>query len=63
MVQQLIGLEAKMRQYEDGERFVAAVEAAGGPELLGLAWRAPDALPTLDEIRDPPSWMRRVRAG
>jgi coenzyme F420 biosynthesis associated uncharacterized protein len=63
LLQQLIGLEAKMRQYEDGEQFVAAVEAAGGPEMLGLAWRAPDALPTLDEIRDPPSWMRRVRAG
>jgi len=61
LLQQLIGLEAKMRQYEDGERFVAAVESAGGPELLGLAWRAPEALPSLDEIRDPPSWVHRVR--
>jgi uncharacterized protein (DUF2342 family) len=50
-----------MRQYEDGERFVAAVESAGGPELLGLAWSEPEALPSLDEIRDPPSWVRRVR--
>ena len=60
---QLIGLEAKMRQYEEGERFVAEVEKLGGPELLGLAWNGPDSLPSLDEIRDPPSWVSRVRVG
>jgi putative hydrolase len=63
VLQQLIGLEAKMRQYEEGERFVAEVEELGGPELLGLAWNGPDSLPSLDEIRDPPSWVSRVRVG
>ena len=29
-----IGLEAKINQYEQGERFIHAVEAVGGPELL-----------------------------
>src|SRR5262249_17740686 len=33
-LQRLIGLEAKLRQYERGERFIAAVEAEGGPELF-----------------------------
>ena len=49
----LIGLEAKMNQYEQGERFIEAVEAAGGPELLHRAFDAPQNLPTLDEIRAP----------
>ncbi|MGH9187188.1 MAG: zinc-dependent metalloprotease, partial [Acidimicrobiales bacterium] len=34
LLQKLIGLEAKLNQYEQGERFIAAVEAEGGPELL-----------------------------
>ncbi len=30
ILQQLIGIEAKLRQYEEGERFIAAVEESGG---------------------------------
>ena len=38
VMSRLLGLEAKMRQYAEGEQFVESVEAAGGPELLkGLA--------------------------
>jgi coenzyme F420 biosynthesis associated uncharacterized protein len=57
----LIGLEAKMRQYEQGERFIEAVEAAGGQELLHRAFDAPANLPTLAEIRSPDRWIDRVR--
>ncbi len=60
LLQQLIGLEAKLRQYEEGERFIAAVEGSGGPELLDVAWRGPEWLPTLGEIRDPGRWISRV---
>jgi coenzyme F420 biosynthesis associated uncharacterized protein len=60
-VQRLVGLEAKLRQYEMGERFIEAVEAAGGPALLDQAWRGPDWLPTLAEIRQPPLWIARIR--
>ena len=59
--QQLIGLEAKLRQYADGERFVRAIESAGGPELLALAWQGPDNLPTAAEIQAPDRWASRVR--
>ena len=41
LLQQLIGIEAKLRQYEEGERFIAAVEDSGGTELLDRAWRGP----------------------
>ncbi|HEX2039153.1 MAG TPA: zinc-dependent metalloprotease [Acidimicrobiales bacterium] len=61
LLQKLLGLEAKMRQYEQGERFVEAVERAGGPELLARAWEGPEWLPSLPEIREPASWIARVQ--
>ncbi len=60
LLQQLIGLESKLRQYEEGERFIAAVEGSGGPELLDRVWRGPEWLPTLVEIRNPSAWISRV---
>jgi coenzyme F420 biosynthesis associated uncharacterized protein len=62
LLQQLIGIEAKLRQYEEGERFIAAVEGSGGTELLERAWRGPEWLPSLVEIRDPSAWISRVGA-
>ncbi|HEY5097043.1 MAG TPA: zinc-dependent metalloprotease [Acidimicrobiales bacterium] len=62
LLQQLIGIEAKLRQYEEGERFIAAVEDSGGPELLDRAWRGPEWLPSLIEIRNPSDWISRVGA-
>ena len=60
LIQRLLGLEAKMSQYEQGEEFIAAVEAVGGTPLLDRAWESPANLPTLDEIRDPQRWIDRV---
>jgi coenzyme F420 biosynthesis associated uncharacterized protein len=60
MLQKLIGLEAKMKQYEQGERFIEAVEKEGGTELLDQAWVEPGNLPTIAEIRDPDAWIARV---
>jgi putative hydrolase len=62
VLQKLLGLEAKMKQYEQGEEFIAAVEAAGGPALLERAWEGPGFLPSLPEIRDPALWIARVQA-
>ncbi|MEY2397375.1 MAG: hypothetical protein QOJ00_549 [Actinomycetota bacterium] len=59
-IQQIAGLDAKMKQYEQGERFIEAVEAVGGPELLARAWEGSQNLPTLGEIREPAAWIRRV---
>jgi len=61
VLQKLLGLEAKMKQYEQGERFIERVEGAGGPELLATVWQSPDLLPDLTEIRDPDRWLQRVR--
>jgi coenzyme F420 biosynthesis associated uncharacterized protein len=62
LMQQLIGMDAKLRQYEQGEQFIEAVEKVGGPALLARVWEAPDRLPTLDEIRDPSSWVDRMNS-
>ena len=60
MLQRLIGLEAKMKQYEQGERFIEAVEREGGTELLDQAWVEPANLPSIAEIREPATWIARV---
>jgi uncharacterized protein (DUF2342 family) len=56
----VIGLEAKMNQYAQGEAFIEAVESAGGRRLLDTAWEGPDRLPSLAEIREPQRWIERV---
>ena len=61
LLQRLIGIEAKINQYQAGERFIAAVEKVGGPELVDRAWIGPENLPTMAEIRDPDVWIARVR--
>jgi coenzyme F420 biosynthesis associated uncharacterized protein len=61
LFQQLIGLEAKMNQYEQGERFITAVESAGGTELLDHVWQDPTNLPSIEEIRDPGRWVARLQ--
>jgi coenzyme F420 biosynthesis associated uncharacterized protein len=56
----LLGFESKLRQYEVGEAFVAAVERAGGPRAIDAAWRGPESLPTMDELTRPEEWLTRV---
>ncbi|HYA43984.1 MAG TPA: zinc-dependent metalloprotease [Acidimicrobiales bacterium] len=60
VVSSLVGLEAKLKQYEQGERFVESVEGAGGRELFDRLWQGPEWLPSLVEIRQPSLWIERV---
>jgi uncharacterized protein (DUF2342 family) len=59
LLQRLIGLEAKLRQYEEGEAFLEAVERSEGASIE-LLWRGPEWLPTLPEIKAPELWLSRV---
>lgn len=56
----LTGLEMKMKQYKQGERFVLDVERRAGWDAVSIAFRGASSLPDLAEIRDPASWLRRV---
>ncbi len=61
-VQRITGLEGKMAQYREGENFIAAIEKAGGQELFDQVWVGPEALPTIEEIRNPDLWIARMGA-
>ena len=58
----LTGLEMKMQQYIQGERFARAVRDRGGMALLAQVWRGPEWLPTIQEIQRPELWVARVGA-
>lgn len=60
VLQQLIGLEAKLKQYEAGARFVTEVERAGGAELFARVWESPEMLPSVEEIAEPWRWVARA---
>lgn len=60
LIQRLAGLEAKMKQYAQGENFIEAVEDHGGRELIDRVWEGPTMLPLLAEIKDPQMWIDRA---
>ena len=60
LLQRLVGLDAKIQQYAQGEQFILAVETAGGAHLLATVWQSPEHLPTIHEIRQPQLWIDRV---
>jgi coenzyme F420 biosynthesis associated uncharacterized protein len=62
VLERLLGLELKLRQYEQGRSFCDAVVAEGGPGALALAWRDPGSLPSSEELERPLQWLVRVRA-
>jgi coenzyme F420 biosynthesis associated uncharacterized protein len=62
VLERLLGLELKLRQYEDGKRFCDAVVASGGMDALNRVWRSPDGLPTLEELAAPDRWEQRTAA-
>jgi coenzyme F420 biosynthesis associated uncharacterized protein len=62
VLERLLGLELKLRQYEIGRRFCDAVVHEGGPEALARAWSGPEALPSTEELGSPRQWLARTYA-
>jgi coenzyme F420 biosynthesis associated uncharacterized protein len=60
VLQRLLGLDMKMRQYAEGKEFCDGVVARGGIEALNRVWDSPKALPTQSELGDPDAWLARV---
>jgi coenzyme F420 biosynthesis associated uncharacterized protein len=60
LLAKLLGLELKLRQYEQGKFFCDAIVRSAGTEALVLVFSTPEALPTLAEIIEPGSWLQRV---
>lgn len=59
-IRRLLGLDAKMRQYSDGARFVRAVVDAAGMEGFNRVWERAENLPTEKEIHAPGEWISRM---
>jgi coenzyme F420 biosynthesis associated uncharacterized protein len=59
-IRSLLGLDAKMRQYSDGARFVRAVVEVAGMEGFNKVWESVDHLPTEPEIHDAKLWLERM---
>jgi coenzyme F420 biosynthesis associated uncharacterized protein len=60
ILERLLGLELKLKQYEDGKRFCDAVVAQAGVAALHQAFAAPESLPTAAELADPAAWVSRI---
>lgn len=56
----LIGIEMKLKQYDDGAKFIAQVEDLASWNALAMAWESPETLPTLEEIGDAKKWLDRM---
>lgn len=62
VLERLLGLELKMRQYEVGRAFCDSVVEAGGPSALTMAFASAESLPTTAELEAPGLWLARVAA-
>jgi coenzyme F420 biosynthesis associated uncharacterized protein len=62
LLARLLGMDLKLRQYEQGKRFCDAIVAGAGVEALHHVFSGPDALPTLQELTDPKAWLDRTAA-
>ena len=56
----LLGLEMKMRQYDQGKVFCDEIVRRAGTDALVAVFSAPEALPTIDELTDPVAWLLRM---
>ncbi|SKC00453.1 putative hydrolase/uncharacterized protein, coenzyme F420 biosynthesis associated [Arthrobacter sp. 49Tsu3.1M3] len=59
-IRNLLGLDAKMRQYSDGAKFVREVVAAAGMGGFNKVWESAEHLPSEPEIHDSKLWLDRM---
>lgn len=59
-IRRLFGIDVKLKQYAEGERFVRDVIATVGMGGFNRVWDSAATLPTREEIRAPARWVERV---
>jgi coenzyme F420 biosynthesis associated uncharacterized protein len=59
-IRRILGIDLKMRQYQQGAAFVRAVVGEAGMETFNRVWTSPETLPTKEEITKPRLWLERV---
>jgi coenzyme F420 biosynthesis associated uncharacterized protein len=62
ILERLLGLEMKLRQYELGREFCDEVVAQAGPAALTVAWSSAEKLPSTSELQSPRQWLARTQS-
>ena len=62
ILERLLGLDFKLRQYELGKRFCDEVVEREGVHGLNRVWAGPEMLPTSRELSRPDAWTARTAA-
>lgn len=60
LLTRLLGMEMKLKQYEQGKRFCDEIVRRSGRDAFEVLFSAPEMLPTLAEIAEPAAWCERV---
>jgi putative hydrolase len=60
VLRRVLGVEVKMRQYAEGNRFVSAVVSRVGMDGFNQIWTSPETLPRTEELTNPTAWIERV---
>ncbi len=60
LLERLLGMDLKMRQYVQGKAFCDGVVARGGISALNRVWAGPESMPVLAELDDPARWLERT---
>jgi coenzyme F420 biosynthesis associated uncharacterized protein len=60
ILRRILGIDLKMKQYEQGSRFVSAVVEEAGMAGFNKVWTSPETLPTRTELANPREWLERV---
>ncbi|MFR9726081.1 zinc-dependent metalloprotease [Streptomyces sp. MS19] len=63
LLRRALGMDAKLRQYRDGERFVRTAVERVGMDGFNRVWTSPNTLPTTEEISHPERWVARTHPG
>jgi coenzyme F420 biosynthesis associated uncharacterized protein len=59
-IRRILGIDLKMKQYEQGSKFVKTVVDQVGMDVFNKVWTSPETLPTREEITHPQAWLDRV---
>jgi coenzyme F420 biosynthesis associated uncharacterized protein len=60
LLDRLLGMDLKLRQYEEGKAFCDGVVARAGIEGVNRVWISPEAMPTIAELDTPAGWLART---
>jgi putative hydrolase len=60
LLRNLLGMDAKTRQYTQGSEFVRGVVDRVGVDGFNAVWSGPQTLPSKQEISAPQAWVTRV---